>query len=72
MRIIGQWQAPIPEEAAPTPKASKPPTAVTVLVNGKLVCVTIPDEPPASASDGVCNCGGCQGGRHPDSAADYY
>jgi hypothetical protein len=44
---------------------------MAVLVDGTSACVTILDAPGVVVRDGVCNCGACQGGRHPDLAADY-
>jgi hypothetical protein len=73
MRAMAQWKTPISDDATDSPKTvverSMP---MTVLFNNQLVCVTIADEPAAARSDGVCNCGACQGGRRPDSAADYF
>jgi hypothetical protein len=51
--------------------AAQPGTPMAVLVDGKLVCVTILDAPGVEVRDGVCSCGACQGGRHPDPASDY-
>jgi hypothetical protein len=73
MRAMAQWKTPISDEATdPERTVVEPSTPMTVLFNNQLVCVTIADEPIGARRDGVCNCGGCQGGRKPDSAADYF
>jgi hypothetical protein len=74
MRAMAQRTTPTPDEAAgPTETAARPATPLPVLVDGKVVSVAILDEAAiAVRTQGVCTCGACHGGRHPDSAADYF